>query len=431
LRSVLAWSLLGAMILALSVPAMASPVGLQQQKPDFVAFAAIWGSEASPLMAYPGAKNLPLEVVLVNEGGPSQGTNATLLLSSPFTYSYYDSARGKWETSNRETVQLGYVGTGDQATPLFYLSLAANARDGVYVLPLTINADGFNQTLNVSVAVQGYASVKVVAVGFNPPAFFPGQQDVELEAYLLDAGTSPAQNATVSLRLPSGFSPSWGNSTVHDLGALPVGSEIPVDFYFNVGSVSSPANYTAYLTLSYAGGEVSVPLTFMVSGKADLQVTSVSGTNLTQGGSGQKLYVTVKNVGSYTARDITFNLLVPNEFSGVTTDYLGELRPGQVATVRFELDTASGARATTYNLSLQTVWYQNNTQLPFTSYSPLQVNVKESLINAFVHDVTSAKANDVLYGILIVLVLLVGVLLGALARGGGKREGGEGASTKR
>lgn len=417
-------------ILGLSVPVMGTPAAAQQEKPDFVVFAAIWGSETSPLIASPGSSNLPLEVIIVNEGGPSIQTNATLMLSPPFSYTYYDSATGKWESSNSETDLLGYVGSGDQATTIFYTSIGDGASDGVYLLPLSIEASGFNETVNVSVAIQGFASVKVAGIGFNPPDFFPGQQDVELEAYLINVGTSPAKNATAALDLPEGFSPSWGNSTVHDLGALPVGTEVPVDFYFNVGSVPSPMNYTAYLRVNYVGGSINVPLSFMASGKATLELVSTSGTNLTQGASGQKLYATIKNGGNYTAEDITFDLLIPNEFSGVTTDYLGELKPGQTAVVRFELDTTSGAKPMSYNLSLQETWYQNNTELPFTAYSPLQVKVKESFINSLEHDVTTAKPDTVLYAILIVLVLLVGILLGILARGGSKDQKKESAEKR-
>jgi len=430
LRNILVWLTIGVVILGLSVPVMGTPVAAQQEKPDFVVFTAIWGSESSPLIASPGSKNLPLEVVIVNEGGPSIQTNATLMLSPPFSYAYYDSAAGKWESSNNETDRLGYVGSGDQATAIFYASISDRASDGVYLLPLSIEASGFNETLNVSIAIQGFASVKVAGIGFNPPDFFPGEQDVELEAYLINAGTSPAKNVTVALDLPKGFSPSWGNSTVHDLGALPVGTEVPVDFYFNVGSVPSPMNYTAHLRVNYVGGSINVPLSFMVGGKAALELVSVSGTNLTQGGSGQKLYAIIKNGGNYTAEDITFNLLIPNEFSGVTTDYLGELKPGQTAVVRFELDTTSGAKPMSYNLSLQETWYQNNTELPFTDYSPLQVNVKESFINSLEHDVITAKPDTVLYAILIVLVLLVGMLLGILARGGAKDQKRESAEKR-
>ncbi len=387
-------------------------------RPDFLVVAATWGSQSSPIVASPGDSNLPLLVELVNEGGVAANANATLKLWGPFYYSYYTN--GKFVYSRDETVRLGTVETGGQALGAFFVSIKADAADGVYVIPLTISCDGFTQDLNVSVPVTGYASVKVVGVGYNPPSMFPGEQDVELEAYIVNDGTSVAQNATVTLSLPSGFSPAWGNSTAHAIGVLPVGSEVPVQFYFNVGSVKSPSNYTAKILISWTGGSESVPVVFMVYGKASFSVVSTSGYNLTQGGSGQKLYVTLKNSGNYTANYVTFNLITPNEFSGVTTDYAGSLKPAQQDIVRFELDTASNAKPTTYNLTLQVTWYQNNSETPFTSYIPIQVHVKQSLINSIGSDLSSAKigSNALLLALLVIVIFLLGILIGVLSRRG-------------
>ncbi|MGC8635476.1 MAG: COG1361 S-layer family protein [Thermoprotei archaeon] len=387
-------------------------------RPDFLVVAATWGSKSSPIVASPGDSNLPLFVELVNEGGSAVNANATLKLWGPFYYSYYTD--GKLVYSREETVRLGTVESGGQALGAFFISIKADASDGVYVIPLTISSDGFTQDLNLSVPITGYASIKVVGVGYNPPSMFPGEQDVELEAYVVNDGTSLARNATVYLSLPSGFSPAWGNSTVHEIGVLPVGTEVPVQFYFNVGSVKSPSNYTARMIISWTGGSESVPITFMIYGKASFSVISTSGYNLTQGGSGQKLYVTLKNSGNYTANYVTFDLITPNEFSGVTTDYAGSLQPGQQDIVRFELDTTSNAKPTTYNLTLQVTWYQNNSEVPFTSYIPIQVHVKQSLINSIGSDLSSAKigSNSLLLVLLIVVIFLLGILIGVLGRRG-------------
>mgnify|MGYP001626336261 CR=1 FL=1 len=414
-------------VLLLSAMLVLSPVSavfaqMISSMPNFVVMAATWGSMGSPMMASPGKYNLPLVVELVNEGGIAVNASATLKLWGPFYFLYF--ADGKPHCSRDEVVRLGTVPAGGQAMATFYVSIKDHALDGVYVIPLTVTSKGFNQTLNVSVPLMGYASVKVIGIGYNPPVIFPGEQDVELQAYVANVGISVGQNATAWLVLPTGFSPAWGNSTVHEIGALPVGTEIPMQFYFDVGSVRSPANYTARILITWADGNESVPVTIMVQGKASFSVVSVLGHSLTQGGSGQKLYVTVENTGNFTAHYVTFNLIVPNEFSGVTTDYVGSLKPGQRDVVRFELDTASSALPMLYNFTLQVTWYQNNSEVPFTSYLPIQVRVKQSLINSLWKDITSAQVGSSVlpFAFIAVIVFLVGLLIGVLTRRG-KAEG--------
>ncbi|HEV51272.1 MAG TPA: hypothetical protein ENO31_01890 [Thermoprotei archaeon] len=104
----------------------------------------------------------------------------------------------------------------------------------------------------------------------------------------------------------------------------------------------------------------------------------------------------------------------------MTTDYAGSLKPGQHDIVRFELDTTSNAKPTTYNLTLQVTWYQNNSEVPFTSYIPIQVHVKQSLINSIGSDLSSAKigSNSLLLVLLIVVIFLLGILIGVLGRRG-------------
>jgi len=401
--------------LVLYVPASAAQAAVEQ--PHFVVEAVFWGSEQSPQLASAGDLNLPLSVVLVNEGGPSQDTNLTLQLAEPFYYEFY--LNGLRRFSNAENVSLGYVPTGQLATATFYVSLSSSAFRGLYQLPLLVRSEGYNETLQVSVPVQGYSSITVVGVTFTPATLFPNQQMDEMEVYLLNAGTSPAQNATVKLILPRGFSEAWGNSTFHDVGILPVGQQVPVPFFFNVGSLASPGNYTASVEVQWVGGRVVQPVTMVLSGKAKLRLAQSSSTNLTQGGSGQKLYVVVRNVGNYTADDVSLTLEAPNEFSGVMNDYIGELKPGQSATARFEVDTSSGAPAGRYNLTVEISWIQNNTEEPFLSYHQIGVEVHESLLNQIISGVFSQSAAGLalpeLFGITI--VFLLGVLIGVLVRG--------------
>ncbi|MBI3638684.1 MAG: hypothetical protein HY223_00015 [Thaumarchaeota archaeon] len=282
------------------------------------------------------------------------------------------STTGNLYTAVDTPVWVGDVGT--QITKETVLKVvSANDINAQYPIPIVIQYDANGQTYTSSYQVAAQASTtpdyQIPAVTVTPNPSYPGDIQKRIDVQILNAGLSDANNVTASLILPKGFDPTWGNSTSAYLGRIKASNVATPSFYFNIGNNVTSGNYPFTLLIKDVNGIKPLNLNFIVGQKALFQVISLDDSQLYPGATNALFYVTLKNIGTYTAQTMTTKLLAGNTIPGVKSsditavgnvENLGSALAGQVITTTFIVNIDPTATSGDKQASVEIDWTQSN-----------------------------------------------------------------------
>jgi hypothetical protein len=365
-----------------------------------------WGSSSSPTLVGSGTSYASLTLNVRNVGD-SNAFNAsiTINLSKPFYY-YVDG----FEIN--EMVQLGVIPASSIVPATFTVSVDSNISLGEYPMNVTLDYNsGIVNNQTVYVPVLGSPSIVEQSYAIQQGNFYPGDINVGLNVYLVNSGNLTANNVQAKLLIPSPLSPSWPGSDRMNIGMLPPAQPLSVKFFFNIpSSVSSPLNLEFPLQISYSGHESTYYLPLMISGMSNFTRSDNNVQNLDQGSSDVSVSLLLTNVGNVTAKDIDAQLLLPNDLSGTTLTFLGNMASKASSLATFALDVSSSAAPGTYYCTLRITWLQDNAPgRQFSQDIPVAFQVHLSLLNSLESDVTGT---NLLYGVVLVVVVIA-VVIGA------------------
>jgi hypothetical protein len=239
---------------------------------------------------------------------------------------------------------------------------------------------------------------------------FPGDNNVALNVYIVNSGNSTANDVSVKLEFPSSFSPSYPGSNEATMGEIPIGEPVLVTFFFDVSdATSSPSSYKFWISLAYKEQQKVYPIQVMVSGKADFKDPSENIPSLQQGSSNVNLVLSLTNIGNTTAKSTQAQLLLPNQFTGTTFSFLGDVSSKVSNIAAFSLDISSNIAPGTYYATLRVTWLQDNApSRQFTQDIPLALKVNQSLLGDLKQNITLI--------IIIVVVVITGLIIAVFYR---------------
>ncbi|MCI2415626.1 MAG: hypothetical protein MPF33_10375 [Candidatus Aramenus sp.] len=196
----------------------------------------VWGSPSSPLVVSPGETNVPLTIILVNQGNV-MASNVSLELTSSFPLKF-----------EQEKISVGYLPVGEPVEVTTYASIYPNATLGTYSVPITVNYfDGASLRTNLNVNVNGYTNFSITAVWGTPSSPITasaGSTDLPLTLVVRNLGIVDATNVT--LYFQSTYPVKFAQSSL-SLGVVPAGE-------INEGTV------TASVYANATGGIYYIPV---------------------------------------------------------------------------------------------------------------------------------------------------------------------------
>jgi hypothetical protein len=344
---------------------------------DLRAQNAYWGSPAAPSLASSGLRNGNLVLNVQNLGDNTAfNSSITIYPSTPFYYS-----------SPSETAYLGVVPAGSVVPAQFTLSIDANTTTGLYPLNVSIRYNnGMVSSQIVSVPVSGAADVIVQGYGVGQPGMFPGNQNVPISIDLMNSGNITANNVRVSLGAQSPIEAAYPGSTSIEIGSMPPGEPIPTTFYVDVSSAaSSPLSFKVPVYVYYGGENYTYMIPLEVNSQANFSATYYNNAYLSQGASNTKLALLIQNLGNTTAKSAQAELLLPNELSGTTVDYLGDMQNAASNIATFSIAVSSSAPPGTYYGTLVVTWFQSNAPgSQFTQEIPISFQVHQGIYTIFI-----------------------------------------------
>jgi len=364
-----------------------------------------WGSTAVPVTVSPGTSYATLLVNLKNTGdSPAANVTATLRLRPPFSYIAGGSER-------EQIARLGIILAGGVATAQFTSSVAGGVPTGMYPVEIILSSNnGAATSQTVYVPVLGAPKVVVQSYGFQGGNLFPGDTYVALTVSLINSGNSTARDVDAVLTLPPQLSASYPGSTSVTVGQIQPGAQpSTVKFYIDVPrETSTPIDLSLYLKVVNNGASKTFSIPVTISAFADFTSSSSQGPSMQQGAADVSLPLIVKNIGNETAKSVQAQLLLPNELSGNTFTYLGDMGSGASNIATFSLDVTSSASTGSYYGTIRVSWIQDNApSRQFTQDLPISFTVTSSLTNQIVGSITPTVIAVIVVVIAALIVLRI------------------------
>jgi len=371
------------MIIIMVMPFVGSVVAVSE--PNVVVTSVYWGTNPlGGVSVHPGDTNIPLSIVLSNSGdATARDVSATLVLASPLSYVY--NVNGTQVAAETVDQSAGDMLSSSSFTLRFALTVASDATAGVHRLTVILDYKTardllpVEKTLTVDVPVWT-GDVRVQHVLTVPGKVYPGDNQINVKAWLMNSGAGSTADLQVRLVLEDPFQESSGGSDTFFLGTMQPGQVNEADFYVDISKSAQFGSYNLKLVTVSAGssGQEEIgQIPIYVSEKVIFEVVQVEPKVVHAGDSGVSIEVTIKNTGTLAADSVRVQLLVGNYFSGTLTDFLGTMQPGESKTAYLTVDVDSKATPQTYKMDLRLDWTQSDNSLDNTLPVELQVSPAE------------------------------------------------------
>jgi len=331
-----------------------------------------WGDNpATPDTAHPGDLNLQLSILLTNVGDDvARNVNATLMVSPPLVYSYYENGVQINQTSISQSA--GDIQAGQPYTLKYTLNIDPSAKEGIYRNELELNYQSARElqqidtTVTIDVPVWR-GDIHVQGVETNPTKIYPDSKAVQVGVTIVNSGQGTAKDVQLVLDLTYPFTPSSSGSDEIFVGNLPPGQTTVANFIVDIATNATFGQYSVILGRVSTSGLIPVgQVPLYVAEKVKYDILAVTPSTVHAGDSGDVIRVDIRNAGSVKADSVRVELLVGNFFTGTLTDFLGDMQANETKTAFFTVDIDSSAQTGHYTIDLRFDWTQDNNALDDT-----------------------------------------------------------------
>jgi len=308
--------------------------------------------------------------VTVRNTGTESGTDAELMLKP-----------NDQLTPRTNGVSLGTLGPNETATATFRVDVADVENAGAFSLPFQLRYEDGNGVVRTSAVRTGVVAIE------DAPTFDLSATTTDLYVdstgavtlSVTNTGDEPVRNARAVLHPMEPFSPL---STSASLGTLDPGETATAKFKLEVADRAIAQDYPLEFAVVYEDAyretvdsdRMTVPVTVGPEMTVD-----TSGSPTVAAGSTETIEVTITNTGEGRLRDAVARINVNTPFeTDDDTAYVGDLGPGESATVTFTVSVDGAATPKSYSVDT-TVKYDNAFGRAVVSdVEPTAVEVTES-----------------------------------------------------
>jgi len=284
-------------------------------------------------------------------------------------------------TPRTNGASLGTLDPGETATAAFRVGVADIESADTYAIPFQLRYEDGNGVVRTSAVRTGDVTVE------DAPTFDLSATTTDLYVdstgavtlSVTNTGDQPVRNARAVLHPMEPFSPL---STSASLGTLDPGETATAKFKLEVADRAMAQDYPLEFTVVYEDAyretvdsdRMTVPVTVGPEMTVD-----TSGSPTVAAGSTETIEVTVTNTGEGQMRDAVARINVNTPFeTDDDTAYVGDLGPGESATVTFTVSVDGAATPKAYSVDT-TVKYDNAFgRTVVTDVEPTAVEVTES-----------------------------------------------------
>ncbi|MCW4049112.1 MAG: hypothetical protein NWE89_05180 [Candidatus Bathyarchaeota archaeon] len=290
-------------------------------------------------------------------------------------------SRGVFSIKNEvgETISAIKIGKGRQERVIIEVSPPPDAKDNEYQLTFIadslIKSETVPLTVTLSKDVSTEGVIKIQNIFVAPPKTYPGDNKINLKAWIINTGSVTLEDVEVQIDLESPFKQSWSGSNQLNIGNLYPNQPRETSFYFDLNDNGESGEHLLTLDIVTSTHLQSLIVPVLISEKAKLEIMSITPSQIQPGKSNVDIKVVFANVGDTYAEDVRIELLGGNLVTGTTGDYLGFLDVGESREVTFTVNFDSLISVGDLRLNFDTIWTQNGRR--FTQDAVIDVSVLE------------------------------------------------------
>jgi hypothetical protein len=333
--------------------------------PADAAFSSVTITDVKPAELHPGDMR-EVTVTVKNNGGQDardirlafQGTETVSLVGPTVAHI---NTLNSWSSKEVEIV----------------VHVKEEAPNGVYSIPVACSWRGyyFNATagyvttdpievpLGISFSVVGVGVINVGDITTDPMEIRPGDEDVEIKAFIENSGEAAAKDVEARLLCNADFKSSWSGTDRSYIGRLNSGDSKEAIFHIDIADSIESNTYSIPLRIRYKdtrGGEYEVTheINILVEPKPEFEIYSyhTEPAKISAGDNSVKLHVRIRNIGSEKAESVSARITgeadVPFDYD-VKSDYAGNVKVGEEREVILEFNVEKKASSKVYSQGIE------------------------------------------------------------------------------
>ncbi|MEM0279772.1 S-layer protein [Metallosphaera sp.] len=327
---------------------------------------AVWGSPSSPQLVAPGDNNVPITLIVNNQGNV-QLSNASIILTSTYPIKFMQNY-----------LNIGYLPPGQPIEVTTYASVYPNATTGVYQVPAEIQYFSSRESIStfITIPVVGYESFFISSVWGStstPLTAAPGQENLPLTFIVRNLGDVNALNVSLyfnQYEFPVQFSQ---NSLM--LGIIPSGEINEGSVTVNVYQNATPGTYYIPIVIHYSDVNLTqyVPITIYPP-KITISVFT-DPPQVFPGFYDVRVGVLLTNYGTATAQNSYITIQSPFPVVSQSNVTVGAIPPGTPLNISYLINVPDSVNPGQYDLKFN-VFYDGGT---YTKSYTLTVYPKANL----------------------------------------------------
>lgn len=323
-------------------------------------------TDVSPKIVEPGYRGA-LNITVKNVGfGEGYRINAEIQTNSSAPVNFLGETKKYLEFYGQpcsDPVICNVLNAGDLAVFSYELSVDDNAAPGVYYTPLAIfwRYAGLEKstTLNFGIEVVGAPELIISGTSTSPSVVYP-DTEFNMPITVENIGTDEAKSVELALTLVDGLS---GKNRVQ-LGTIAKDATSAATFNLKAGEGIDLGHHDLSAVLGYRDtkGEeytksISVDVFIQDRGEAKLSISRINT-------SPSKIYpntdftltLTFENTGSQTAKATKLILLLPKEFTGEDSAFLGTIQKDSSSSASFDMKAFKSSSPGVYAVKAESTY---------------------------------------------------------------------------
>jgi len=296
------------------------------------------------------------------------------------------------EKAVRSSEYFGVVSQNDEIRLSFPIYVNLNATEDVYMTPLllewkNVNLQDASQTLQVEIYVKGEPALKIAKVRTDPKEFKSDTENSDIIITVENAGKAIAKSVRLTLSLNSPFSKAYSNSNSDFVVEIVTDTTHDFTVSADIDENTQAGSYTFPLTMTYRGEEneysLTEEITLIVESEATFDIKEVkSNPETLNQGDVFRVNVLIVNTGQRNAEAVKAVLKTKSYFSGVKTDYLGDIDIGESKLATFELTADRDTIPDNYENDVKIIWEEAGKRLEEVDSFAITVHGNQSNMGA-------------------------------------------------
>ncbi len=348
------------------------------------------------MFVLPSAHSVPADFYLMEvspkiiEPGETAILNVTLKNLAPNYAGYLRASVDPDDVSPIDVVGIPrkYINTAEKAEGSneffgviqgedIHLSMPINVKkdtaDGVYRVPLVLKwnnelLEDVTQTLYMGIQIRGEPLLKVAKVTTSPVELKPDMENGEVTITMENAGKATAKSVRVKIALEKPFFEAYSNSNSDFVAEIARDKTHDFTLGVDVDEKVEAGSYAFPLTVTYRSDDreysIKEEVVLAVESEADFEVGEVkTNPELIKPGDDFKINVLMVNTGQKDAESVKAVLKTKSYFTGVKTDYLGNVKAGESKLATFDLTADRDTIPDNYENDIKIIWSEGDKRL--------------------------------------------------------------------